>query len=489
MPVDTKHPEYLAAVSRWKRARDVISGEDAVKAAGELYLPRLAGQTDPEYKAYKLRASLFNAVGRTHDGLIGLVFRKDPTKTIPAAMKEWAGDIDLAGTTLDDFARKVLDEEIATMRGGILTEYPRAEVRERTAEEVAAEGLRPYLTYWPAESVIDWRVGRVGNVSKLTFLKLYTTSYEQDPVDRWERVRVEWIRVYRLDGAGVTCEVYSKADRAANGHPTEWPLAAEAFPIVVGGAAAVEIPFTFVSGDVIKKAPLDDLVLTNLSHYRTTADYENSAHWAGTPTPIFIGTIMGNDSGPATEVRLGSSTGINLSENGDAKMLQATMEEGLGSVLDRKENYMAILGARILSAEKRQVEAAETAAIHRAGENSVLATIANSVSRAITKALEYAAAFAGISGEISYRLSNDYMPVPMDAQSLTAVVAAWQGGAISSSELFEALLDGEIIRSDKDQAEHEAELEIERARKAEQLGSLGTGLLAAAARARDGGAA
>ena len=480
MPVDTKHPEYLAAVARWKRARDVTSGEDAVKAAGEAYLPRIGAQTQIEYDAYKLRASLFNATGRTHDGLVGLVFRKDPESKLPTGLDVLADDIDLSGTRLDEFARKVLSDELLTARGGILAEYPKAEVRERTADEIDAEGLRPYLTYWPAESIIDWRVGRVGAKSKLTFLKLYAVTYEPDLSDRWDRVRVEWIRVYRLDASGVSCEVYSKADKAGNGHPTEWPIIANTFPIVVAGAPAAEIPFVFITQAVPSKAALDDLVLTNLSHYRTSADYENSAHWSGTPTPVFIGSIMGADGGAVTEVRLGSSSGINLSENGDAKMLQAEMEDGLGAVLDRKENYMAILGARILSGEKRQVEAAETAAIHRAGENSVLATAANSVSRALSKALEYAAAFAGISGEISYRLSTDYLPTPMDAQTLTAVVSAWQNGAMSGSELFEALISGEVIRAGKDPAEHAAELEAEaaeRERKAQDM-------LAAAANSR-----
>jgi hypothetical protein len=30
----------------WQRARDVIAGEDAVKLAGERYLPRLESQTE-----------------------------------------------------------------------------------------------------------------------------------------------------------------------------------------------------------------------------------------------------------------------------------------------------------------------------------------------------------------------------------------------------------------------------------------------------------
>jgi hypothetical protein len=79
MPAQSTHPDYDANQAAWLRARDVIAGEDAVKAAGETYLPRLDSQADDEYLAYKTRASFFNASVRTADGypcrLTGIVRR------------------------------------------------------------------------------------------------------------------------------------------------------------------------------------------------------------------------------------------------------------------------------------------------------------------------------------------------------------------------------------------------------------------------------
>jgi hypothetical protein len=39
MPVNTLHPDFEAICHAWSRARDVFAGEDAVKTAGEKYLP------------------------------------------------------------------------------------------------------------------------------------------------------------------------------------------------------------------------------------------------------------------------------------------------------------------------------------------------------------------------------------------------------------------------------------------------------------------
>ncbi len=44
MSVNSTHPDYDGSLPVWLRARDVIAGEDAVKSAGEKYLPRLEAQ-------------------------------------------------------------------------------------------------------------------------------------------------------------------------------------------------------------------------------------------------------------------------------------------------------------------------------------------------------------------------------------------------------------------------------------------------------------
>src|SRR5712691_10733333 len=83
MSVDSTHPEYDAALPTWSRARDVLAGEDAVKAAGEKYLPRLDSQSDEEYVAYRRRAAFFNATVRTLDEYLDLIFRRSPLTSLP----------------------------------------------------------------------------------------------------------------------------------------------------------------------------------------------------------------------------------------------------------------------------------------------------------------------------------------------------------------------------------------------------------------------
>jgi hypothetical protein len=83
MPVNSTHPDYDFGLPGWLRARDVLAGEDAVKSAGEKYLPRLDSQSDEEFLAYRKRASFFNTTARSAEGFVGLIFRRPPFVKIP----------------------------------------------------------------------------------------------------------------------------------------------------------------------------------------------------------------------------------------------------------------------------------------------------------------------------------------------------------------------------------------------------------------------
>src|SRR4051794_20076853 len=106
------HPDYDEALCAWTRARDVLAGEDAVKAAGIRYLPKLDVQSEAEYCAYKTRAAFFNATARTAEGYVGLIFRRPPFLKTPLRPEGLAtifsgflGDVDLLGTNLNAYAK------------------------------------------------------------------------------------------------------------------------------------------------------------------------------------------------------------------------------------------------------------------------------------------------------------------------------------------------------------------------------------------------
>ena len=138
MPVNSTHLDYDANIAAWQRARDVFAGEDAVKATGEKYLPRLDCQDNTEYLAYKNRAAFFNASARTADGFVGLIFRREPTFKLPdtrngitAALTEFVEDADMLGTSLSAFSKKLVTEIINVGRAGTLVDWNDASMTVR----------------------------------------------------------------------------------------------------------------------------------------------------------------------------------------------------------------------------------------------------------------------------------------------------------------------------------------------------------------------
>lgn len=455
---DYQHPDYEVNLPRWTRCRDVVAGQDAVHAAGQAYLPALSNQDTKEYEAYKRRTPFFNAAARTVDGMVGLVFRKNPISEVPAALEPVLEDVTLTGVPASVLAHKLIQEVEAVGRVGVLVEYPRMAEQPTTLAEAQALNMRPYATIFAAESIINWRVERVNNQMMAVLVVLREQHQE---VGQFEVSTHEQIRALVLDGGVYKQRVYRQEN--SNTAKSEWVLVEEIVPMM-NGAPMRFIPFQIINSDSLEfsvsKPPLLDLVDLNLSHYRTNADLEHGAHFTGLPTPFIAGLQLEDGA----KITIGSATAI-IAPNPEATAtyLEFTGQglQALEALLTRKEAQMAAIGARMLAPEKSGVEAAETMEIKRSGETSVLASHANIVSMAMERILGWFAQWMRISGTISYQLNTDYMPVRMTGQDLTALVSSWQSGAISKATLFYNLQAGEVIAPGKTLEEEQGEIELE----------------------------
>ena len=442
MAVDTKNSEYHEYYEIWERCEHASEGQDEIHEYGVKYLPRLSGQNDAEYFAYKQRALYFNATARTIDGLTGMLFMKPETIEAPAAMDSIIADVTMGGLSLHQFAEIIAEEVITIGRIGVLIDYPPI-VNAVTLAQAQAQGARPYATMYDAESIINWKTGRINNVEQLTLVVLEEEN--EIPVDEFEsKCEPQW-RVLDLVNGAYRQRVFRKDKRG------EFILVDEIFP-QINGRVINRIPFEFFgvrdNSPCVDKPPLLDLVDVNLSHYRTTADYEHGLHFTGLPTPVVTGYYSDDKS---ASLRIGSGTAWLLPDPQSKAFYLEFTGQGLGELreaLRSKEAMMATLGARILAPEKRAAEAAQTANIHRSSENSVLASIAQSISVGLTHVMEWLRDWSNITGDVKVELNRDFIPNSMTAQDIDVLVKSWQAGAISANVLFENLVAGDIISQD-----------------------------------------
>ena len=442
MAVDTKHNEYNELYSIWERCEHASQGQDEIHECGVTFLPRLSGQTDAEYHSYKQRALYFNATARTINGLTGMLFMKPPAIVAPSAMEDIILDVTMSGLSLHQFAEIIAEEIITIGRCGVLVDYPPI-VNAVTLAQAQAQGARPYATMYDAESIINWKKGRINNVEHLTLVVLEEEN--EIPIDEFEsKCEPQW-RVLDLFEGAYRQRLFRKDKRG------EFIIIDELYP-QINGALLTKIPFEFFgvrdNTPCVDKPPLLDLIDVNLSHYRTTADYEHGLHFTGLPTPVVTGYYSDDQS---AQLKIGSGTAWLLPDPQSKAFYLEFTGQGLGELreaLRAKETMMAVLGARILAPEKRAAEAAQTASIHRSSENSVLASIAQSLSIGLTNVMILLRDWSGIAGDVSVELNRDFIPNSMSAQDVDSLVKSWQSGAISHETLFENLVSGDIIAQD-----------------------------------------
>jgi hypothetical protein len=336
-------------------------------------------------------------------------------------------------------------------------DYPDA-LAGATKADAEAEGVRPTLKLYDATAILAARVQKVGAALKLSHIRVAEQVEERDEADEFKLTQVGQARVLDLDEAGFYRQ---RIFRQIKG---QWAQFGETVEPKRQNARLNVIPAFFSNprdGEPSPaRPPLDDIAEISVAHLNNSAALEWALLWTANPTPIFKGLALGDDE----EIKLGSSEGIAVSADGDAKFMEFT-GSGLSELrlaLEAKRKDAALMGARMLLETGRAAIAAETARIERAGETSVVSGIANALSDCLTKALTFMADWAGVSSEgIQYWLNTDLNPAGLSAQELTALLAAWQSGAITLEDLFENLQRAEIVDPAKSFEDHREALDEE----------------------------
>lgn len=449
MPVNTEHADYCAKKPDWTIVRDCIEGSKRIKDAGHCYLPKLHDQENAEYDIYRNRATFFNAVRRTHEAMVGLLWRKPPTMKLAADLAAIEKDADAKGNPFLAYARDITAEVCSVGRCGTLVDWNEEE-------------KRPYLARYFAQDIVNWHSERVDGKVRLVMVVLAETAVMPNPDDAFVPKEVLQYRVLRIKDGAVVVELWQPAEgttakkhgesKPGSPQPREFKMVSTT-PLLRRGQPLEEIPFVFHNADHpgpgISRVPLADLATVNIGHYRNSADYENGLHVCGTPTPYAIG--FGSDA----KFYLGSShVWVTDSPTAKAGFLEFTGSgmTALENAIKLKESQMAALGARLIEPKQKDAESYDTVALRATGEASTLARIGQLCTESLVQALAWCAWWVGAAKDateaatgIEFALNKDFVSASMTSEMLSAVVAAWQQNAISRETLHYQLSRGEFL--------------------------------------------
>jgi hypothetical protein len=478
VPVDTPYAEYDERAPDWRLCRDVRAGPRRVREVGEAYAPMAEGMRGmPDggraaYAAFLARADFFNGFGRAVQGLHGMVFRKKMDVSLPPAMADYEQNSTINGRSVHRLGRWLMNEELEVGRVAILTDAPsRRPGAQLSAAQVVRLGLRPYLATYIAEDVLDLRHDMVDNRRALVMARLHEVFAEPDPDDEFavelrDRYRVLELVPARVafpdapeealgrlsDGRGVVYRqrVFVKTEKG--------DFEVESFvPRKADGRPWTQIPLVVIDADgepddgEICRPPLLDLAHKTLSLYRTLADLEHGAHFVGHPQPCRAGyTKLGQGD---EEERIGAGLIWDFTDPAGKAWYMTHDGRGLETLeklADRKRQEIALLGARMLEPDRKAVEAAATAQIHRQGEVSVLQALALLVSEGLTRALGHVQEWLAAPGEAPrVELNTDYVPTGASPQMVSAMAAAYAAGQVTDQMWYNFLTQGEVVSTDE----------------------------------------
>ena len=183
--IRTYHPCYEDYRQVWCLMRDAVDGEEEVKEKGELYLPMKSAvkamtdktQQQAAYRSYMLRAEFPELVSPTIIGSAGMLTDQPPAIELPAQMEYILEDADGAGTTLEMFHKRIINEVLTTGRFGVLPG--------------PLENGQFILTGYRAEQIINWDTD---DIFRVNFVVLDESRMHRDPATNTWALRQRFLR-------------------------------------------------------------------------------------------------------------------------------------------------------------------------------------------------------------------------------------------------------------------------------------------------------
>lgn len=462
------NPAYVKHIYRWNKVDDCVALDvqdkdwnQVLKSNGlslpsmrdyyqnKVYLPYPSNTDSQEINAqryfrYVQRAIFAAYTKRTHDGFLGMAYRKEPKIEIDnEQLNEWSDDVTGTGLSLSQLSKDAVSKGAKAGRCAVYTTYPMVE-EGATVEQT--QDLMPISMVYKAQDILDWSEG--GDYYLLReWVEIPSDEFGEPSECYWQ------YRELRLTDGIATSRIITNEDEG------------EEVVLINGFDQPFDyIPFRWI-GTVNNDSKIDESLLEgiadlNIGHYRNSADLEENCFIHGQGT-MFISSDMSvedwKQSNPSG-VQVGSNAGHFIGSGGNASLLQAEPNQVADQLMKRKEEQMIQLGASMTGATNFQ--SATEAEINASTESANLVSLVDNVSSAMELVIFDASQYMGVEinpDEVMFKLNKDFFPTGLTAQETMAYIQLYDRGVIGDIELRQPLRkEGLITRDDQEIDEERA---------------------------------
>ncbi len=240
----------------------LMGGTEALRKAGETYLPRYEAESTKNYEYRRNRSVLLNIFKRSVSILVGKPFSKPVQikEDFPPELLPMVEDVDRNGNHLNTFARNVFQDALVNGLTHVLVEYPNvAAVAPGTLADERALNAEPYFCHVPHKDIIAAYAETINGVETLTQVRI---KEQTTRTNGWEEQVIEQVRILYRD----RWELWQK-----NGKRWEMddggPNTLGFIPLLTFYAEREDF--------MVSRPPLTDLAHLNIAHYQSSSDQRN----------------------------------------------------------------------------------------------------------------------------------------------------------------------------------------------------------------------
>ncbi len=378
--------------------------------------------------SYWSRGRFFNATGRTHESLGGMVWSKEPEVDLAPKLDYLTKNADGAGSGLREVAQEVVDEVDSIGRYGILVDMPSNEAQLTQAQMEMPENAPRFIQY-KAEQVIYFRVaGNSQSVDEIRLTEIRNEKVSGSDFDYEDKVYIR--RLIMIDNVYHNQLFNDKKGKLTDVTPT------------ANGSTMKEIPFQFFGADnnspEYSKIPLYDLANANLGHFVLDCDNRDNLHFHGQGMTNVFTDMDTDDFSERNPNGLDvGAKGRNLfKQNDKVELLQLDATGAIPEEMMRDQERMVMLGAQLVTnASKTQTLGAKE--IEVTTSTSTLKRITFNVTSGLEQCLQWAALFLGETTESTYKLNTDFVTDDMSPEMVAKHLEYVQVGALPKVTLNE----------------------------------------------------
>lgn len=393
--VDLPSSAYMSMAQRWELPRDLVGGTLVMREAGQKWLPKEPRESYLNYEARLGRSVLYGAYEDTIEKIVSKPFSKPiiVKEGLPDRLEAMEDNIDRNGNDMTKFGRDLFYDAVDHGLSHFLVDYPVQAMAPRL-DQARRDGINPYFTLVPAESLIGWRSEKSSSGEEvLTQIRIKTIKSE--PKGFYGEETVEYVRIISKDGwelhrRSLTEEKFTVTEKGLNGFPD--------------GRIPLVTLYVKQTGFMTARPPLENLAWLNLSHWQILSDIRNSLRWAS--IGMWYGTgLSEEDIEKGYEIGASKFLG-STAENAKFGVIEAKGDAiGIGNqALEALEGRMEVLGLQPFMRKTGTITATGRAIDEARTQSNIMSWI-RSLENKLEQGYDFAAEW--IRSEVSDKFSLD----------------------------------------------------------------------------------